>query len=651
MNREFVFFGLNFDKDVDDVYDFVCDRSTTEKQKQLFMKSAIEAIFERKYRTEAVNAIPAQLRALEYSPADMSHLSQLESKLLTPQPAPPKESSTVALPPGDQLASSTASLHLFDANDGVFLEQDPHVTATVTEVGKWKYWLSVNGQSKAWIGQPMEAEMNPTFNFEHLSFIWNYFDDENRAFSWLLKFTSFVELESFQEGVMRALWESLNEQRWVKATDDDRDYVLGAFKEDIEMEDAPAEEEEEEEVTEEEADRQSEHYDPDEEHDDVTNTIEGEGKNRHLAVGYSTDRSFVVRGNRIGVFKHSADDQGLEFMTTINKVQTPQGKSFEPSKIMLHNQDKTMLLQSEHDPSSIMAMDIERGQVVEEYKVHDDVAVKSFGPLNKFAQITPEQTLLGISGNAMYRIDPRLAGNKLVDSQFKQYASKNQFSVMATTEQGYIAVASEKGDIRLFDRVGINAKTLIPPLGEPITGIDVSANGRWVLCTCKTYLLLIDAEIKQGKYEGQLGFQKSFGKDTKPRPKRLQLKPQHVAWLTLNTWPMAFTAAKFNTGVNAEEDTIVTSVGPYVITWDMKRVLAGHAEPYKIRKFQEDIVADNFRFGQNKNIIVTTEQVSSIAMIILLSSTFRTSVSSIVGSWANPLGNHLLVFPLHHGVI
>ncbi len=117
--------------------------------------------------------------------------------------------------------------------------------------------------------------------------------------------------------------------------------------------------------------------------------------------------------------------------------------------------------------------------------------------------MTPEQTLLGISGNSLFRIDPRLQGNKLVDTEHKQYASKNQFSVMATTESGYIAVASEKGDIRLFDRVGVNAKTLIPPLGEPIIGLDVSANGRWVLCTCKTYLLLIDTKIKEGKYEGQ----------------------------------------------------------------------------------------------------------------------------------------------------
>jgi hypothetical protein len=54
-------------------------------------------------------------------------------------------------------------------------------------------------------------------------------------------------------------------------------------------------------------------------------------------------------------------------------------------------------------------------------------------------------------------------GNKLVESQFKQYASKNDFSAAATTESGRLAVASNKGDIRLFDQIGKNAKVSSVP--------------------------------------------------------------------------------------------------------------------------------------------------------------------------------------------
>jgi hypothetical protein len=51
-----------------------------------------------------------------------------------------------------------------------------------------------------------------------------------------------------------------------------------------------------------------------------------------------------------------------------------------------------------------------------------------------------------------------VSGNKIVDAQFKQYATKNDFSAAVTTESGKLAVASNKGDIRLFDQIGKNAK-------------------------------------------------------------------------------------------------------------------------------------------------------------------------------------------------
>jgi len=171
---------------------------------------------------------------------------------------------------------------------------------------------------------------------------------------------------------------------------------------------------------------------------------------------------------------------------------------------MLHAEDSSMILQNEADPNTLYRMDLAYGKIVDEWKIHDDIPVNTFAPEKKFAQMTGEQTFLGLSRNALYRIDPRLAGNKLVDTELKQYQSKNDFSAASTTEKGYIAVASNKGDIRLFDRLGINAKTLIPALGEPIIGLDVSADGRWILATCRTYLLLIDALQKDGKNEGKV---------------------------------------------------------------------------------------------------------------------------------------------------
>ena len=190
-----------------------------------------------------------------------------------------------------------------------------------------------------------------------------------------------------------------------------------------------------------------------------------------------------------------------------------------------------MILQNPLAPGSLYRLDLETGKVVDEYKVSEDFSIKNFIPDSKFAQTTQQQTFIGHSHNGLFRIDPRLAGSKLVDSEFKQYATKAEFSAAATTESGRLAVASAKGDIRLFDKLGKNAKTALPALGDPILGIDVSADGRFVLATCKTYLLIdtIIPESSGSKYAGQLGFDRSFPAAQKPTPRMLQLKPEHVA--------------------------------------------------------------------------------------------------------------------------
>lgn len=208
---------------------------------------------------------------------------------------------------------------------------------------------------------------------------------------------------------------------------------------------------------------------------------------------------------------------------------------------MLHEQDNKMIVMNKAEPNSLYYMDLERGKVVEEWKVHDDVQVNHIAPDNKFAQTTVEKTIVGASGNALFRIDPRISGNKMVDSQFKQYASKNKFSGVTTTANGKLAVASEKGDVRLFDSIGKNAKTALPPLGDPILGIDVTSNGRYIVATTKTYLLLVDTLIGEGKYAGSLGFDRSFPATSKPIPKRLQLRAEHVAYMNHD---VSFTPAR-----------------------------------------------------------------------------------------------------------
>ena len=636
--------------DVGDLFEFVCDPSIQSALVDRFELVARQCQYERKYRKPNATATNEDLLQFEFDdeqpipPASPIHSPTLTRSIessdsmfakhaantgakrdkslgdVTPQdldaaanknkgknasPAPPSAHPE----PREVLSSENAELHFFDFPSGAFVLQDAKVTATVTEVGNWQYWLQVGSSDRDWLGIPVVADINPVFNFEFLSFIFNQFTDDGSAYSWLLRFKDQPSLERFQEGLLRALWEQLNEIKWTKMKEKERDYVTDAFA-DLAMEDADQveeHEEEEEELEEEELEddrAQSEKYDSDEDADDVHTQPRDKETNKQIAVGYKNDRTFVVRGSKIGVFKHNENNQ-LQFDTNISKVQTSTGELFSPKKVMLHNEDRNLILQKTADPNRLYRMDLEYGKVVDEWKVDDNVPVLTFAPENKFAQMTHEPTFLGISHNALYRVDPRQSGNKLVDSQLKQYASKNDFSALATTEKGYIAVASNKGDIRLFDRLGINAKTHIPALGEPILGLDVSANGRWVLATCRTYLLLVDSLQHEGKNEGKLGFERSFAADSKPQPRRLGLTPEHVAQFAHETGKgVSFTPAKFNTGEGIEETSIITATGPYIIEWNLQKVLSGKKSPYLIKRYTDNVNADDFKFGTDKNVIV-----------------------------------------------
>ncbi|KJK84340.1 Vacuolar import and degradation protein [Metarhizium anisopliae BRIP 53293] len=661
---ETVFAWRDLSGDNGDLYEFVCDTQVPTAQVEQFVQVAKQCQYERKYRKPHTTASDEDYQQFEFHdenpipPASPLHSPVLARSIESvddmyakktaantgakreplaaaaaaslSEPEPEAESEPELEPelepetkgsgqskapepdsapePLEIYASLPAELHLFDPQPGHFELIDDSVIATVSEVGQWQYWLQIESKERSWVGTSVVPEFNPVFDFEYLSFVFNHFSSDGTARSWLLRFKDQPTLEKFQEAIMQAIWERLNETKWAKVQEKEREYVLDAFG-DLNMEDAPPLEEEEEEEEEEEHEEEedagirSDDYES-EEDEEADEEKPGGDINSQLAVGYKHDRSFVVRGSKIGVFSHTADNR-LKFNTNISRVTTPGGKLMSPKKVMLHSEDRDLIIQNGVDANKLYRMDIEYGKVVDEWKVHDDIPVVTFAPENKFAQMTSEQTFLGVSSNALYRVDPRLSGNKLVDTDMKQYASKNDFSALATTEKGYIAVASNKGDIRLFNRLGIRAKTQLPALGDPIIGMDVSADGRWILGTTKNYILLVDAQQKGGKNDGKLGFEKGFAADSKPRPRRLALTPEHVAQVYHETGkPVSFTPAKFNAGEGAEEKSIITATGPYIVEWDLKKLLRGVKTPYKIKRYQDEVKADDFKFGSDKNVIV-----------------------------------------------
>lgn len=82
----------------------------------------------------------------------------------------------------------------------------------------------------------------------------------------------------------------------------------------------------------------------------------------------------------------------------------------------------------------------------------------------KFDQMNDNQVLLGVNDKNLFTMDGRInKKNKVVST--KNYKTNPKMNCIATTNFGGIAVGSLNGEIRLFNEVGKNAKTLLPCSG------------------------------------------------------------------------------------------------------------------------------------------------------------------------------------------
>ena len=504
------------------------------------------------------------------------------------------------------LESDEASFYVFDGNTGLFVPKHLQVNAFILRSSPnkpWEYSLQIYSNEKSLLHtQIIDPDATQHLDRTSFSFIWCHFTVTGYIWTFSLKFKNLDSVLKFANIYNQIVYETLNHEKWSKVSADDAKYLMNPML-DVEMTQAlPLEFDSDDDESEDDGSESDSERNTEKKHSTPSNGFSmfksKKEKNQMLSVGYKSDRSFVARGDSIGIFKPGQD--GLEFVHEAKVSYGDKSGDFKLSKMMLHQGDESLLLMNPDAPSSVFRMDLERGEVVEEWKVHDEAKVTSILPNSKYSQMTGESTFIGLNSNSIFRIDPRLSGTKRVDSEMKSYAVKNEFSCGATTGSGELAVASAKGEIRLFNKLDKRAKTLLPMFGDPILGVDTTENGKLILATCKTYLLLINTELSDGS--GSTGFTKSMGgADSKPIPKRLQLKPEHVAYM--GSAP-SFTPARFSTG-QSEERAIITSSGPYVITWNLRRVKQGHLYDYQIKKYEDTVVADNFRYGQDRSIVVT----------------------------------------------
>jgi len=320
----------------------------------------------------------------------------------------------------------------------------------------------------------------------------------------------------------------------------------------------------------------------------------------NLNVGIAEDLSFACKGSQIGVMQTSENNK---LINVIEDIRTAgDGESFIPFKTMLNNRDTTMLMIHPDDERkhSVQVMNLERGTVVEEWSAGEGQMIRSFAPSEKYGQRTGEKTFVGVSNNAIFTMDPRVnTAQKAVN--IKTYAKTPFFSCMATNAAGQIAVGTTKGEIKLYNDTGKQAKTNLPGLGDPVIGIDVTENGHWVLATTPRYLMMVST-IVDGRDKS--GFMQSMGQ-AKPTP--IKLKLNHSDIVRYQITKLQFTPAHFNIGENIKEQFVVSSTGAYIVMWNLAKVLRKDPKPYTIRD-TKCAVAENplFRFNRPKDIVVIT---------------------------------------------
>lgn len=273
-----------------------------------------------------------------------------------------------------------------------------------------------------------------------------------------------------------------------------------------------------------------------------------------LALG-ALDNSFLVGNSGIQVvknFSHGIHGKGV--YVNFDRGSYNRGPSLvqsTPKKALLMRAETNMLLMSpfnEGKPHSkgLHHLDIETGKIVTEWKFAKDgtdIAMRDIVNDSKGAQLDPTgSTFLGLDDNRLCRWDMRDKNGMVQDlaagdgpvlnwTQGHQFSRGTNFQCFASTGNGSIVVGSLDGKIRLYSSSSMRqAKTAFPGLGSPITHVDVTFDGKWILGTTDTYLILICTLFIDKGGKTKTGFAGRMGNRISA-PRLLKLTPldSHLA--------------------------------------------------------------------------------------------------------------------------
>ncbi|KAH0683991.1 hypothetical protein KY285_022464 [Solanum tuberosum] len=322
------------------------------------------------------------------------------------------------------------------------------------------------------------------------------------------------------------------------------------------------------------------------------------GAIQSLALG-ALDNSFLISDSGIQVvrnYTHGISGKGVCVNFDKERSAVPNST---PRKALLLRAETNMLLMSpvtDRKPHSrgLHQFDIETGKVVSEWKFEKDgtdITMRDITNDSKGAQMDPSgSTFLGLDDNRLCRWDMRdrhgMVQNLVDEStpvlnwtQGHQFSRGTNFQCFATAGDGSIVVGSLDGKIRLYSSSSMRqAKTAFPGLGSPITHVDVTYDGKWILGTTDSYLILICTLFIDKNGTTKTGFAGRMGnKISAPRLLKLNPLDSHMAGAN------KFRSAQFSwvTENGKQERHLVATVGKFSVIWNFQQVKDGSHECYE----------------------------------------------------------------------
>lgn len=193
--------------------------------------------------------------------------------------------------------------------------------------------------------------------------------------------------------------------------------------------------------------------------------------------------------------------------------------------ILLHDNDQKALLND--DRGILHEHDMETGKIVQTYVIVNfiqDVAsqgIQDVCPEYKLAEAAQFKTFKAVSPNTIYEIDPRTEKGVVNN---KSYATSPEFNKISVDCKGRYACGSSNGEVRLYDQIGKNANCKYPGFGDPVLHLDSTQDGKWLLATFQSYLILLPTNTD----EDQSLYEQKIKIDDRPAPIRLRIKMEHL---------------------------------------------------------------------------------------------------------------------------